>query len=114
MSDYMESRKLGQTLEAIDFPGHGPGDLRRQPLRQSSHPAPHGARGARLGPPLAKGATDIPTIVRLIDIGIDPRPPGAARHVGAGADGASGDARRRRNLDGLLSIDGEYRLASYA
>jgi glyoxylase-like metal-dependent hydrolase (beta-lactamase superfamily II) len=78
MSDYMASlHKLAKRPEQIYFPGHGPaiGDASRFVNYNILHRM---AREDSILHRLGKGATDIPTIVRAIYIGIDPRLTGAA------------------------------------
>ena len=78
MSDYMASlAKLAKRGETIYFPGHGPAinDAGRFVAYYILH---RKAREASILHRLGKGATDIPTIVRAIYIGLDPRLTGAA------------------------------------
>ena len=78
MSDYMASLdKLSKRAETLYLPGHGP--VIKDAQRFVSYYILHRkAREASILHRLAKGATDIPTIVRAIYIGIDPRLTGAA------------------------------------
>ena len=78
MSDYMASLdKLSKRTETLYLPGHGP--VIKDAQRFVSYYILHRkAREASILHRLAKGATDIPTIVRAIYIGIDPRLTGAA------------------------------------
>jgi glyoxylase-like metal-dependent hydrolase (beta-lactamase superfamily II) len=73
MSDYMASlHKLAKREEPIYLPGHGPAvrDARRFVPYYIRH---REAREASILHRLGKGAADIPTLVRAIYIGIDPR-----------------------------------------
>jgi glyoxylase-like metal-dependent hydrolase (beta-lactamase superfamily II) len=73
MSDYMASlHKLARRAEPIYLPGHGPAvrDARRFVPYYIRH---REAREASILHRLAKGAADIPSLVRAIYIGIDPR-----------------------------------------
>jgi glyoxylase-like metal-dependent hydrolase (beta-lactamase superfamily II) len=109
MSDYMASlAKLAQRREAIYFPGHGPAitDASRFVNYYILH---RKAREASILHRLSKGATDIPTIVRAIYIGIDPRLTGAAGlSVLAHLEDLA--ARGLVETDGQPAIDGVYRL----
>ncbi len=78
MSDYMTSlHKLAARSEETYLPGHGGAvhDARRFVQRYIKH---REIREAAVLRRLAEGATDIPTLVRGIYIGIDPRLTGAA------------------------------------
>ncbi|MEJ2378452.1 MAG: MBL fold metallo-hydrolase [Pseudolabrys sp.] len=109
MSDYMASLdKLAARPETVYLPGHGP----------AIHDAPRfvnylilhrKAREASILHRLAKGATDIPTIVRAIYIGIDPRLTGAAG-LSVLAHMEDLVVRGIVETDGLPAIDGVYRL----
>ena len=77
MSDYMASlAKLARRSESIYLPGHG-GPVRDAPRFVQSYIGHRKAREASILHRLDKGAADIPTLVRAIYIGLDPRPPGA-------------------------------------
>src|SRR5882757_1837241 len=78
MSDYMASlNKLAKRPEQIYFPGHGPAI--KEATRFVNYLILHRkAREDSILHRLAKGETDIPTIVRASYIGIDPRLIGAA------------------------------------
>ncbi len=109
MSDYMASlAKLAQRSEGIYFPGHGPAitDASRFVSYYILH---RKAREASILHRLAKGATDIPTIVRAIYIGIDPRLTGAAG-LSVLAHLEDLVARGLVETDGQPSVDGVYRL----
>ena len=78
MSDYMESlHKLAARSETTYFPGHGPAiaDASRFVNYYIEH---RKAREQSILHRLAKGEADIPTLVRAIYIGLDPRLTGAA------------------------------------
>jgi len=109
MSDYMASLdKLAKRSEAVYFPGHGPAitDASRFVHYYILH---RKTREASILHRLAKGATDIPTIVRAIYIGIDPRLTGAA---GLSVLAHLEDLVTRGvvETDGPPAIDGVYRL----
>jgi glyoxylase-like metal-dependent hydrolase (beta-lactamase superfamily II) len=78
MADYMASlEKLSRRDEQLYFSGHGP-EIRDGP-RFVRYLARHRrAREASILHRLAKGEADIPTLVRAIYIGLDPRLSGAA------------------------------------
>lgn len=110
MSDYMASlHKLKAREETLYFPGHGPeiGDAPRFVDHYIRH---RQGREASILHRLAKGETDIPTLVRAVYIGID------ARLVGAAALSVLAHledlvARRVVTTEGPPSINGRYRLA---
>ena len=111
MSDYMASlHKLAKRNEATYFPGHGPAitDAARFVNYYILH---RRAREDSILHRLGKGATDIPTIVRAIYIGIDPRLTGAAG-LSVLAHMEDLVARGVVATDGAApAIDGVYRLA---
>jgi glyoxylase-like metal-dependent hydrolase (beta-lactamase superfamily II) len=110
MSDYMASlAKLAKRSEAIYFPGHGPAiaDASRFVNYYILH---RKAREASILHRLAKGETDIPTIVRAIYIGIDPRLTGAAG-LSVLAHLEDLVTRGLVEADGQPAIDGVYCLA---
>lgn len=110
MSDYMASlHKLAARGEDIYFPGHGPAipDAKRFVHYYILH---RKAREESIIYRLSKGATDIPTIVRAIYIGIDPRLTGAAG-LSVLAHMEDLVARGVVATDGEPAIDGVYRLA---
>lgn len=110
MSDYMGSlAKLARRSETVYLPGHGPAiaDARRFVSYYILH---RKAREASILHRLSKSATDIPTIVRAIYIGIDPRLTGAAG-LSVLAHLEDLVARRLVETDGEPAIDGVYRLA---
>jgi glyoxylase-like metal-dependent hydrolase (beta-lactamase superfamily II) len=109
MSDYMASLgKLAKRPEQIYFPGHGPAinDAARFVNYYILH---RKAREDSILHRLSKGASDIPTIVRAIYIGIDPRLTGAA---GLSVLAHMEDLVTRGvvETDGPPAIDGIYRL----
>ena len=109
MSDYMASLdKLARRKETVYFPGHGPAihDAQRFVNYYIRH---RKAREASILHRLAKGATDIPTIVRAVYIGIDARLTGAAG-LSVLAHMEDLVARGLVETDGVPSIDGIYRL----
>jgi glyoxylase-like metal-dependent hydrolase (beta-lactamase superfamily II) len=78
MRDYMASlHKLARRSETIYFPGHG-GAVRDAPRFVQHYIRHREAREASILHRLSKGAADIPTLVRAIYIGLDPRLTGAA------------------------------------
>jgi glyoxylase-like metal-dependent hydrolase (beta-lactamase superfamily II) len=73
MSDYMASlEKLVRRPEAIYLPGHG-GAVRDAPRFVEAYIRHRRGREQSILHRLAKGASDIPTLVRAIYIGLDPR-----------------------------------------
>ncbi len=111
MSDYMASLdKLTRRKENLYFPGHGPAipEAKRWVNYYILH---RKAREASILHRLGKGATDIPTIVRAIYIGIDPRLTGAAG-LSVLAHMEDLVARGLVETDGAPAIDGVYRLAA--
>jgi glyoxylase-like metal-dependent hydrolase (beta-lactamase superfamily II) len=109
MSDYMASlNKLAKRNETIYFPGHGPaiGEASRFVAYYILH---RKAREASILHRLGKGATDIPTIVRAIYIGLDPRLTGAAG-LSVLAHMEDLVTRGLVETDGPPAIDGVYRL----
>jgi glyoxylase-like metal-dependent hydrolase (beta-lactamase superfamily II) len=110
MVDYMASlEKLSHRDEQLYFSGHGP-EIRDGP-RFARHLARHRrAREASILHRLAKGEADIPTLVRAIYIGLDPRLSGAAGYsVLAHLEDLV--ARGVVLTDGDPVIGGRYRLA---
>ncbi len=110
MSDYMASlNKLAVRSEQIYLPGHGPA-IADAPRFVNYYILHRKAREASILHRLAKGGTDIPSIVRAIYIGIDPRLTGAA---GLSVLAHLEDLVTRGLVatDGQPSIDGLYRLA---
>ena len=109
MSDYMDSlAKLSRRNETTYFPGHGP-PITDAPRFVNYYILHRKAREASILHRLAKGATDIPTIVRAIYIGIDPRLTGAAG-LSVLAHLEDLVARGLVETDGQPAINGVYRL----
>jgi glyoxylase-like metal-dependent hydrolase (beta-lactamase superfamily II) len=110
MSDYVASlQKLAKRGEATYFPGHGPAIL--DAGRFVNYYILHRkAREASILHRLGKGETDIPSIVRAIYIGIDPRLTGAAG-LSVLAHMEDLVTRKLVETDGIPAIDGIYRLA---
>jgi|SRR5690242_1195805 len=110
MSDYMASLdKLARREEAVYLPGHG-GTICDAPRFVQAYIRHRRGREASILHRLAKGAADIPTLVRAIYIGID------ARLVGAAALSVLAHledlvARGLVATDGEPSLSGSYRLA---
>jgi glyoxylase-like metal-dependent hydrolase (beta-lactamase superfamily II) len=111
MSDYMASLdKLARRGENLYFSGHGPAipDAKRFVNYYILH---RKAREASILHRLGKGAADIPSIVRAIYIGIDPRLTGAAG-LSVLAHMEDRVARGLVETDGAPAIDGVYRLGA--
>jgi glyoxylase-like metal-dependent hydrolase (beta-lactamase superfamily II) len=111
MSDYMASLdKLARRGENLYFSGHGPAipDAKRFVNYYILH---RKAREASILHRLGKGAADIPSIVRAIYIGIDPRLTGAAG-LSVLAHMEDLVARGLVETDGAPAIDGVYRLGA--
>jgi glyoxylase-like metal-dependent hydrolase (beta-lactamase superfamily II) len=107
MSDYMASlEKLARRSEAIYLPGHG-GAVRDAPRFVQSYIRHRRVREESILHRLAKGEADIPTIVRAIYIGLDPR---LTRAAGLSVLAHLEDlvARQRVRTDGAPSIEGRY------
>ena len=111
MSDYMVSlHKLARRAERIYLPGHG--DVVRDGPRLVEQYIRHRhGREASILRRLEKGDADIPTLVRAIYIGLDPRLTGAAG-LSVLAHLEDLVARGRVATDGAPAISGTYRLAS--
>jgi glyoxylase-like metal-dependent hydrolase (beta-lactamase superfamily II) len=111
MSDYMASlEKVGRRPETLYLPGHG-GAIRDAPRFVRSYMKHRHDREASILHRLGKGAADIPTLVRAIYIGIDPRLVRAAGYsVLAHLEDLT--ARGVVATDGPASIEGTYRLAA--
>ncbi len=110
MTDYMGSLdKLTRRSETLYLPGHG-GAIREAPRFVAGLILHRKAREASILHRLAKGATDIATIVRAIYIGLDPRLTNAA---GFSVLAHMEDlvARGEVATEGPPSINGVYRLA---
>ena len=109
MSDYMDSlHKLEQRQETTYLAGHGD-TIADAPRFVKSYIAHRKAREASILHRLAKGACDIPTLVRAIYIGIDARLTGAAG-LSVLAHLEDLVARGVVATDGAPAIDGVYRL----
>ena len=110
MSDYMASlEKLARRGETRYFPGHGPA-IADAPRFVKYYIEHRRGREASILHRLAKGAGDIPTLVRAIYIGIDARLTGAAG-LSVLAHLEDMVARGVVATDGAPAIDGVYRLA---
>ena len=109
MSDYMASLdKLARRTEPVYLPGHG-GAVREAPRFVQHYIRHRRGREDAILHRLGKGEADIPTLVRAIYIGLDPRLiPAAGRSVLAHLEDLA--ARGRVATDGPPSIDGVYRL----
>jgi glyoxylase-like metal-dependent hydrolase (beta-lactamase superfamily II) len=109
MSDYMVSlEKLARRRERTYFPGHG-GAVRDAPAFVEAYIRHRRDREASILHRLAKGAADIPTLVRAIYIGIDPRLVAAAS-LSVLAHLEDLVARGKVTTEGPPSITGTYRL----
>jgi glyoxylase-like metal-dependent hydrolase (beta-lactamase superfamily II) len=110
MSDYMASlEKLARRRETTYFPGHG-GAVRDAPDFVRHYIAHREGREASILHRLAKGEADIPTLVRAVYIGLDPR---LANAAGLSTLAHLEDlvARGKIATAGAPSITGVYRLA---
>jgi glyoxylase-like metal-dependent hydrolase (beta-lactamase superfamily II) len=109
MSDYMASlEKLARRSEPVYLPGHG-GPVREAPRFVKSYIRHRQGREVSILRRLEKGAADIPTLVRAIYIGIDPRLAGAAG-LSVLAHLEELAARGLVATEGTPSIGGTYRL----
>jgi glyoxylase-like metal-dependent hydrolase (beta-lactamase superfamily II) len=109
MSDYMASlEKLARRSEPLYLPGHG-GPVREAPQFVRNYIAHRQGREDSILRRLAKGAADIPTLVRAIYIGIDQRLIGAAA-LSVLAHLEDLVARGIVTAEGAPSIGGTYRL----
>src|ERR1700734_283630 len=110
MSDYMASlHKLAQRSEPLYLPGHG-NPIRNAPRYVQHLIAHRHGREASILHRLGKGAADIPTIVKAVYIGLDPRLAGAAA-LSVLAHMEDLAARGVVATEGPPSIEGTYRLA---
>jgi glyoxylase-like metal-dependent hydrolase (beta-lactamase superfamily II) len=100
--------KLARRKETFYFPGHGP-VIADAPRFVNYYILHRRAREDSILHRLSKGPTDIPTLVRAIYIGIDPRLTGAAG-LSVLAHLEDLVARRMVETDGQPAIDGVYRL----
>jgi glyoxylase-like metal-dependent hydrolase (beta-lactamase superfamily II) len=110
MSDYMASLgKLAGRNESVYLPGHGD-VIRDAPRFVQSYIRHRQGREASILHRLGKGAADIPTLVRAIYIGLDPR---LTRAAGLSVLAHLEDmvARGVVATEGLPSVAGTYRLA---
>src|SRR5690606_4081331 len=113
MRDYMESlAKLRARPERIYFPGHGPA-IRDAPAHVDRLTRHRQAREAAILRELAKGEADIPTLVRAIYVGLDPRLAGAAG-LSVLAHLEDLVARGLATTDGVPTIGSTYRAAGGA
>jgi glyoxylase-like metal-dependent hydrolase (beta-lactamase superfamily II) len=111
MSDYMNSlHKLTARNEEIYFPGHG-NPIKDAPRFVRSYIRHREGREESILHRLAKGEADIPTLVRAIYIGIDPRLVGAAG-LSVLAHLEDLVARGLVATDGPPSIAGVYRFGA--
>jgi len=109
MRDYMASLdKLARRDERLYLPGHGPA-IAEAPRFVAYYILHRKAREDSILHRLAKGETDIPTIVRASYIGIDPRLVGAAG-MSVLAHLEDLVTRGLVETDGVPSIAGRYRL----
>jgi glyoxylase-like metal-dependent hydrolase (beta-lactamase superfamily II) len=109
MSDYMASlHRIAARAETIYLPGHGD-VIRDAPDFVARYIAHRHGREASILHRLGKGETDIPTLVRAIYIGLDPRLTGAAA-LSTLAHLEDLAARGLVLTDGAPSISGRYRL----
>ena len=109
MSDYMASlRKLARRSEPIYLPGHG-GLVRQAPQFVQHYIHHRQGREAAILRRLAKGEADIPTLVRAMYIGLDPRLVHAAG-LSVLAHLEDLTARGLVATEGEPSIEGRYRL----
>jgi glyoxylase-like metal-dependent hydrolase (beta-lactamase superfamily II) len=110
MSDYMASLdKLTRRSEPVYFPGHG-GAVRDAPRFLQSYIRHRQGREESILHRLAKGEADIPTMVRAIYIGLEPRLVGAAS-LSVLAHLEDLVARGIVATEGPPAIGGRYRLA---
>jgi glyoxylase-like metal-dependent hydrolase (beta-lactamase superfamily II) len=110
MSDYMASlRKLARRSEPIYLPGHG-GLVRQAPQFVQHYIHHRQGREAAILRRLANGEADIPTLVRAMYIGLDPRLVHAAG-LSVLAHLEDLTARGLVATEGEPSIEGRYRLA---
>jgi glyoxylase-like metal-dependent hydrolase (beta-lactamase superfamily II) len=110
MTDYMASlHKLARRSEPLYLPGHG-APVRDAPRYVQYLIRHRQAREASILHRLGKGAADIPTIVRAVYIGLDPRLVGAAA-LSVLAHLEELVARGAVMTEGPPSIAGTYRLA---
>ena len=110
MSDYMTSlQKLSRRTEPLYLPGHGTA-VRDAPAFVQGYIQHRLGREASILHRLGKGTADIPSIVKAVYIGLDPRLTGAAA-LSTLAHLEDLVARGIVDTDGPPSIAGVYRLA---
>jgi glyoxylase-like metal-dependent hydrolase (beta-lactamase superfamily II) len=110
MGDYMSSlQKLAKRTEPIYFPGHGPA-VRSAPRFVAAYILHRKARETSILNQLAKGETDIPSVVGAIYANLDPR---LVKAAGMSVLAHLEDlvARGQAATNGPPSIEGRYRLA---
>jgi glyoxylase-like metal-dependent hydrolase (beta-lactamase superfamily II) len=110
MGDYMNSlQKLAKRSEPIYFPGHGPA-VRSAPRFVAAYILHRKARETSILNQLAKGETDIPSVVGAIYANLDPR---LVKAAGMSVLAHLEDlvARGQAATNGPPSIEGRYRLA---
>ena len=110
MSDYMASlEKIGRRPETIYFPGHG-GAVKDAPRFVQQYIRHRKGREQSILRRLSRGEADIPTLVRAIYIGLDPR---LTRAAGLSVLAHLEDLVTREVVvtDGAPSVTGSYRLA---
>jgi glyoxylase-like metal-dependent hydrolase (beta-lactamase superfamily II) len=110
MGDYMNSlQKLAKRTEPIYFPGHGP-VVRNAPRFVAAYILHRKARETSILNQLAKGETDIPSVVGAIYANLDPR---LVKAAGMSVLAHLEDlvARGQAATNGPPSIEGRYRLA---
>jgi glyoxylase-like metal-dependent hydrolase (beta-lactamase superfamily II) len=110
MSDYMASLdKLARRTESTYLPGHGD-VIRDAPHFVQAYIRHRQGREASILHRLAKGAADIPTLVRAIYIGLDAR---LVRAAGLSVLAHLEDlvARGLVATEGTPSVEGTYRIA---
>jgi glyoxylase-like metal-dependent hydrolase (beta-lactamase superfamily II) len=111
MSDYMASlEKLRGRSETVYFPGHG-GAIKEAPRFVEAYVRHRRGREASILHRLGKGEADIPTLVKAIYIGLDPR---LAKAAGLSVLAHLEDlvARGTVATEGAPAINGLYRLAA--
>lgn len=111
MSEYMASlRKLRARPERLYLPGHG-GPVRDAPAFVERYIEHRAARETAILRVLSRGETDIPSLVRAIYIGLDPRLSGAAG-LSVLAHLEDLVARGAVMTEGQPSVGGRYRLSA--
>jgi hydroxyacylglutathione hydrolase len=102
-------QKLARRSESIYLPGHG-GAVREAPRFVQHYIRHRQSREASILHRLSKGEADIPTLVRAIYIGLDPR---LVKAAGLSVLAHIEDLMTRGIItsDGPPSIEGRYRLA---